>query len=128
MASYRALLATLIFVSAQSSVSAEALRFQCRFDMHSTIDGLEFDEQPFKFDIHFDEVSHDAFIKGNVGISPLEAVVGRDGISFVEKLGTGALHITTINQRGFAVHSRHPLFGGGILASQYYGECPTSRQ
>ena len=92
--------------------------------MHSSIDGLQFDEKPFSFEIHFDGVTHDAFLKGNNGISSLQAVVGESGLSFVETLPTGATHITTINQRSFAVHSRHPLFQGGILASQYYGECP----
>lgn len=121
----RTLLATVILILLQSSTSAETLKFECHFSFYSSIEGMKSDGQPFTFDIHFDSVSRDAFVQGSIGISPIEVNVGNAGISFIEKLGSGATNVTTINQRGFAVHSRHPLIGGGIVASQYYGECPT---
>jgi hypothetical protein len=68
-----------------------------------------------------------AFLIGNAGISPLVPVQGSLVVSFVELLGTGAIHSTTIAPNGRAVHSRHSFLsrdGGGEFAqSQYTGTC-----
>ncbi|WP_161849249.1 hypothetical protein [Bradyrhizobium sp. CCBAU 051011] len=71
-----------------------------------------------------DTVTRKAVIIGNAGMSDVEAVGGSQGITFQEKLGSGAVQTTTIAKDGSSVHSRHTLIGGKVTPSQYYGSCP----
>ena len=54
------------------------------------------------------------------------ALVATDsgGLQFIERFGSGALHITAIDINGNAVHSRHTVgFDGVLSGAQYYGKC-----
>jgi hypothetical protein len=60
---------------------------------------------------------------GNVAMGDVDVHVGSVAISFMEKIGTGAVQNTIISFTGDSVHSRHTLLAGQTVPSQYYGEC-----
>jgi hypothetical protein len=72
-----------------------------------------------------DNLTGKAVIIGNLGMSDVDIFSGSDGLTFQEKLRTGAIQTTTIARDGRSVHSRHTLFTleDGLTPSQYYGQC-----
>jgi hypothetical protein len=70
---------------------------------------------------------------GNMGMTPVEVVNGTYGVTFIEKLGTGAVQTTTVDKAGNTVHSRNTVMSDGldtselkepgVFPSQYYGKC-----
>lgn len=103
--------------------AAEAVEFSCNFTSYT-----EPDQGPrstsFVFDIVWDTVSNDAFIKGNGGVSPLSVYIGAEAVTFLEGLPSGTIQLTVILADGQAAHSRHTIIAANeIVPSQYYGTC-----
>jgi hypothetical protein len=96
---------------------AETLRWKCSYTSMATPRGLA--QEKFALDA----VTRKAVIIGNAGMSDIDAVGGNQGITFQEKLGSGAVQTTTIANDGSSVHSRHTIIGDGLTPSQYYGRC-----
>lgn len=111
-----------------SSAFAEVIEYECEFDKFSDPEhGLSNTE--FGFEIVWDSITQDAFIKGNMGVSPLRAYGGPEAITFLEALPSGGVHVTTIAIDGRAAHSRNTLINATFLdfaPSQYYGTCQWS--
>lgn len=102
--------------------SAEVLSFVCVFDRYCD-DSVECGSSNLELDFKLDTLSGDAFVQGNTGLSPVAAYVGERGVTFSEKLASGAIQSTTATFAGPAVHSRHSIIGGTLSPSQYFGSC-----
>jgi hypothetical protein len=71
-----------------------------------------------------DDIIGVAVMIGNAGTSDVVMHVGFLGVTFMEKLGSGAVQTTTINEGGGSVHSRHSMPDDKkMIPSQYYGHC-----
>lgn len=114
---------SLAFVmSVNSAAWAETLGWSCSYSTLATPTGLKKDN--FKLEFAMDTLTKRAVLIGNAGMADLDFYNGDQGITFQEKLGSGAIQTTTIShQDGKSVHSRHSMLGGVIVPSQYYGDC-----
>lgn len=101
---------------------AAVVSYHCSFPTYSDPSGLR-DQVGFGFEIQYDDISHNAFIVGNVGMSPATPIVGSDSSTFIEVTPTGAVMTTTIDNEGATVHSRHTVILGNLSPSQHYGNC-----
>ena len=114
----------LVFLSL--NVNAALFTFTCDFPNYVTEEDRG-TQSNFKVVFDLDTISKKSFMKGKNGISEVLNIPGAEGISFIEKLATGAVQTTTIvllpeSQLGNAVHSRHSLISG-LVPSQNYGVC-----
>ena len=78
-------------------------------------------QSPLRFEFLVDATGH-AFAVGRF-VAPIKVISGDSAITFLEVLKTGAVHTTTINKRGKAVHSRDTFIAGELVPSQNYGNC-----
>ena len=111
------------------NVNAALVTFTCDFPNYVT-DEDRGTQSNFKLVFEVDTISKKSYMKGNNGISDVLNISGAEGISFIEKLATGAVQTTTVvllpeSQLGNAVHSRHSLISG-LVPSQNYGFCQLS--
>ena len=118
----------LVFFSL--NVNAALVTFTCDFPNYVTEEDRG-TQNNFKAVFELDTISKKSYMKGNNGISEVLNIPGAEGISFIERLTTGAVQTTTIvllpeSQLGNAVHSRHSLISG-LVPSQNYGFCQLSR-
>lgn len=114
----------LVFLSL--NVNAALFTFTCDFPNYVTEEDRG-TQSNFKVVFELDTISKKSFMKGKNGISEVLNIPGAEGISFIEKLATGAVQTTTVvllpeSQLGNAVHSRHSLISG-LVPSQNYGFC-----
>ncbi len=101
---------------------AETLRWSCEFPVMATPKGVS--RESFKLEFALDSLTKRAVLIGNAGLSDVDVYNGDQGITFQEKLMSGAIQTTTISHaNGKSVHSRHSMLGGNIVPSQYYGDC-----
>ena len=100
---------------------AEAVRWKCDYTSMASPERVV----AVKFSLEFvaDAITKKAVIMGNNGMSDVAVVGGKQGITFQETLGSGAVQTTTIANNGSSVHSRHTMMGGDLVPSQYYGTC-----
>ena len=103
------------------SAHSETLRWNCSYSRMATPSGVS--GEKFALEFALDTVTRKAVIIGNAGMSDVDAVGGNQGITFQEKLGSGAVQTTTVAKDGSSVHSRHTMIGGKLTPSQYYGSC-----
>lgn len=101
---------------------AEVVTYHCTFPSYSDPSGL-WDQKGFGFDIMYDNVSQNAFMVGNLGMSPASTLVGGDSPTFLEITAMGNVMVTAIAQDGVAAHSRHTVIAGSLHPSQHYGTC-----
>jgi hypothetical protein len=80
----------------------------------------------FTLEFTHDNITNDAFLRGNNGVSPVFAIQGTEGITFLEPLQSGAVQMTVVAANGSSAHSRHTLIAGDLVPSQYYGTCEKS--
>ena len=107
-------------------VSASAVEFQCDYKQVASVDGLE---PAGKFALRFtlDTLTDDAFLVGNNGVADVVPVANHYGITFIERTSSGNIMTTTINTTdGESVHSRNSIIAGGLVPTQYYGNCEIS--
>ena len=116
------LLCTVILnLAGVNFAQAATSKLDCSFNMVcSPTHGCK--SETFSLQYIFDGNANTAIIVGNSGTSQVEYHAGFEGISFVEKLFSGAIMTTTIANNGDAVHSRHTMISG-LVPSQYFGEC-----
>ncbi|HDY95199.1 MAG TPA: hypothetical protein ENH63_03630 [Sulfitobacter litoralis] len=113
----------LMFI-APSFGYAEVGKFTCSFpNLHSFDEVRMLKSESFVLKFTFDTATGDAFLEGNVGITPVMLVKGDRGLTFLEHLLSGGVQTTTIALDGKAVHSRHTIIGSQLAPSQYYGSC-----
>lgn len=127
MNNQRVLLASMIWISAiscsPSLSSAASVTYACDFPRWSDNTGTHPSKQKFSMKFAYDTITKEAFMIGNGGVSNVVAVNGDEGITFLERLPTGAVQTTTIIMSGAAVHSRHSIMFDELTPSQYYGRC-----
>src|SRR2546426_631563 len=111
-----------ISLGLNSAAQAEALRWVCNYGTIATPTGLK--SENFKLEFALDTLTKRAVLIGNAGMADVDVYNGDQGITFQEKLGSGAIQTTTISHKnGQSVHSRHSILSGNFVPSQYYGEC-----
>ncbi len=98
------------------------LRYFCLFEKFASPDGIE-PAKDFTLEFLVETASGNAVMIGNNGFSEQVMVRGRDAITFLERLPTGAVQSTTIADNNQAVHSRHSVILSDLVPSQYYGSC-----
>jgi len=114
--------ATMLLLVLSSTVHAETLRWVCDYSTVASSKGVA--KEKFKLEFAVDSLTKRAVLIGNAGMSDVDVYNGDQGITFQEKLVTGAIQTTTISHKdGTSVHSRHSMLGGSLVPSQYYGEC-----
>ena len=119
---FQAALVALMLVP--SLAAAGAVEYTCTFPAYHSMLEIEISKADgFVLDFTFDTISNDAFMVGNLGVSPVTLVKGQEGITFLDVLPTGAVQMTTVTLDGSAVHSRHTIIFGELVPSQYYGSC-----
>ncbi|MEI4487140.1 hypothetical protein V8J36_13160 [Frigidibacter sp. MR17.14] len=102
---------------------AKVIDFECHF-VRTCSEANECGQTDFNLQFKYDTSTSKAFIIGNAGLSEVEAYGEGPGLSFLERLSSGAIQSTTINladQR--AVHSRHTIIAEQAAYSQFYGRC-----
>ena len=101
---------------------AEAL--VCKFPKYHSQDETRLQTASgFGMTFRYDQITREAFMEGNGGISRVVLQGGSDGLTFLEFLTSGAVQSTTVAKSGAAVHSRHTLMFGDLVPTQYYGTC-----
>lgn len=115
------LLRTFVFLLACSPAVAEVVTYICQFEYRIDEEGRN--EELFSLVFKIDTISHHAIMEGNVGLVDVDIYVGEDALSFVERIGSGAVQTTTITRDSAAVHSRNTLIFGKFVAAQHFGRC-----
>ena len=112
----------------QSAKPPGAIRIVCTFNQFASPQkGLKSLENPMTFEFIVHSNTGEAFIIGNLGLSPVKVLTGTKGITFIEQLDSGAVQSTTVSKSTWkAVHSRH-TFIFDLFPSQYYGACTARR-
>ena len=123
------LISVIALVCFSLNVNAALVTFTCDFPNYVS-DEDRGTQSNFKLVFEVDTISKKSYMKGNNGISEVLNIPGAEGISFIEKLATGAVQTTTVvllpeSQLGNAVHSRHSLISG-LVPRQNYGFCQLS--
>jgi hypothetical protein len=113
---------TLAFTT---TASAKVLTWACTYPKVSNANGVSGD-QDLKFTFTIDDVTGKATIAGNAGTSGVELFAGPHGITFLQRLPSGAIQMTSIDASGMSVHSRHSVVGHALVPSQSYGRCAGS--
>jgi hypothetical protein len=108
----------LLALASPSIAAAEVLTWQCTF---RTIDDEAAEPPPLTFRV--DTTTQRAIMEGNIGFVDVQMHVGPDAFSFTERLGSGAVHTTTVTCDGFALHSRNTVIAGEFVPSQSMGRC-----
>ena len=105
-----------------SPAPAKNFRWVCTYPVVANPEGVS--KQDFKLEFLVDDVAEKAVVVGNAGMSDVDLHTGSLGVTFMEKLGGGAVQSTTIANGGASVHSRHTVkLEGKFTASQSYGQC-----
>lgn len=103
-------------------VDAKALKYTC---LYSTMKSPTANSgKGMEFSFVLDELTGKAVIVGNAGMNDVEVYAGQDGVTFLERIPTGAVQTTTIDKFGSSVHSRNTIMEDGkLFPSQFYGTC-----
>ena len=117
----RQIVLMLMFLLIQSTMAtAKSYRFTCIFPLHVSqdTDGPSSDD-PLKFEFTVDATGHGFAVGENV--YPVEVITGSNGVTFLEKLMTGAVQspLFLMEETPFKAAARL----GSLVPSQYYGAC-----
>jgi hypothetical protein len=115
------LAAPLVVLAISSNAIAKSYRWQCVYSQYASPKGLA--KEHFTIEFAFDDITGKAVMIGSLGLADVEAHMGNNGITFLEKLVGGVVQTTTVAMSGKSVHSRHSILGAEIIPSQYYGQC-----
>jgi hypothetical protein len=117
---------------APTTANAGTITYECVYTESVSPEGRR-NEKDFHLKFIHDTISRETIMVGNMGMTPIEVVSGIYGVTFIEKLGTGAVQTTTVDKAGNTVHSRHTMMSDGldtsrlkepgVFPSQYYGKC-----
>lgn len=92
-----------------------AERYQCAF--------LQPGNDPLELEFVWEQGRGRGVVIGNNGFSDVLVWQGREIISFVEMVGTGAIQSTSVAPDGTALHSRHTYSSGRFINQQSLGLC-----
>jgi hypothetical protein len=105
-----------------SSAIAKNLRWNCVYSAYASPKGMA--KQEFKLEFIADDITGKAVMVGNAGMADVDLHSGSYGVTFMEKLGSGVVQVTTIANDGDSVHSRHTIGPDRkLFPSQTYGQC-----
>jgi len=114
---------TLIF-SPNICYAGDLVNFMtCRYTQYSDASGIKKVSGEFILDFLIDKEKSKFYMRGNQGIEEINGISSIDGINFIEITAVGNLMLTTIDNYGNSVHSRHTIISEKIVPSQYYGTC-----
>jgi hypothetical protein len=120
-----ALTALAFLAGVHEQAAARGWEFDCKYGRFAQdLEGPRATDFSMRF--NFDDITNKAGVVGNNGVSDVSVYRGRDAITFMELLDTGAVLTTTISLKtGGSIHSRHTLMSpdGVLLPSQYLGSC-----
>ena len=106
-----------------SGGSAGVIRFSCVYPFYSNEDSHKQRQADFQFEFILDERKRKDYFVGSVGVEELIYIPNSRGWNFLEVTGTGNILSTTITKQLDSVHSRNTVLTGGLVATQYYGDC-----
>jgi hypothetical protein len=108
----------LLLDSAQPRAQQAPIRFECEFHQAGSRNQL-------RLEFIYDRSAGRAFMVGNAGAIEVLPYTGRELISFVEMVPSGAVQTTSIDPAGRAVHSRHTYVPTPpeFIQSQMLGRC-----
>jgi hypothetical protein len=115
------LLATAWTVQSQSA-SAKMSTWTCLYSRIANANGAR-DGQSLELTFEIDDATGKASITSDAGTSNVGLIAGKDGLTFIQALSSGAIQATTIDTSGKSVHTRHTLLNGLLVPSQSYGSC-----
>ena len=105
-----------------STARAGSLHWQCSYSLVASLDGLQ--KEQFQLEFALDTSTRRAVLIVNAGLADVDFYNGDQGVTFQERLPTGAIQTTTITHKdGSSVHSRHSIVLGQLAPTQYYGKC-----
>ncbi|MBL8908827.1 MAG: hypothetical protein JNM20_19305 [Rhizobiales bacterium] len=104
------------------SCEAKALKWSCTYPATANPGGV-FKREPQELIFGIDETGEHATVTRAQGTHAVEVFAGTDGLTFIDRLKSGAVEVTTIDSAGKSVHSRHAILGGLLIPSQSYGTC-----
>ncbi len=118
-------MAVVLFGLATVPAIANTISFHCTFETFSDEKAArQKQDEALVLRYMVDSKSGKAYLIGNLGSSEVSLTIGSLGLTFVERLPTGAVQMTTTNKAtNKAVHSRHTLFEDELWPSQFYGSC-----
>jgi hypothetical protein len=133
----KTLVMTLGFLAvAAAAADAGTITYECVYAESVSPEGRR-SESNFNMKFIHDTISRQTVLVGNMGTSPIEIVSGAFGVTFIEKLVTGAVQTTTVDKAGNTVHSRNTMMSDGldkyglkepgVFPSQYYGKCSVTK-
>jgi hypothetical protein len=105
-----------------ATAQARVIRWNCTFPIVANPNGVARD-QDFQMLFALDDTTGKASLTGRNGVAEVAAIAGDRALTFLERLPSGAIQITTIDAGGHSVHSRHILAGESLVPSQSYGTC-----
>jgi len=114
-----------IFVVVPLSADAKSYRWKCSYNKMASPEGVKREER-FSLEFAFDDITGKAVMIGNIGVADVDIHMGNLGVTFMEKLGGGAVQTTTVTRGGESIHSRHSIIGSQVVPTQYYGTCAIS--
>ena len=119
----RILILVLFLLACLASTSrAGSLHWKCSYSLVASLDGLQ--KEQFQLEFALDTSTRRAVLIGNAGLADVDFYNGDQGVTFQERLPTGAIQTTTITHKdGSSVHSRHSIVLGQLAPTQYYGKC-----
>jgi hypothetical protein len=100
----------------------KVLKWVCTYTAVANPGGV-FRNQSLALTFSIDDAGKHAVMTGNRGTHNVELYAGTDALTFVDRLKTGAIQVTTIDSSGKSVHSQHTILGGLLIPSQSYGKC-----
>jgi hypothetical protein len=120
-----ALVCLVFFGGVHEQAAAKEWEFDCKYGRFAQdLEGPRATD--FRMRFNFDDITNKAVVVGNNGVSDVSVYRGRDAITFMELLDSGAVQTTTISLKtGRSIHSRHTITSpdGVPLPSQYLGSC-----
>lgn len=115
------LMAALLSVP-MASAEARAPQWTCVYPTVANPAGA-FKDHSLALTFNIDESGKLATVTGASGTHAVEVFAGTEGLTFIDRLKTGAIQVTTIDSSGKSVHSQHTLLNGLLVPSQSYGKC-----
>lgn len=105
------------------TATSQTYHWDCEFPTYASFDDGRWTTGSAT-DMNFQFVWNDgeALIIGNQGVGPVDFEIIADAFFFTEYT-IAAKHITVIVKNGSAVHSRHIVVNGKIIAYQWQGGC-----
>ena len=117
-----ALLLAAAWTAQPHSANAKMSTWTCLYPRIANANGTR-EGQTLELTFKIDDTTRKASVTSDAGTSNVELIAGKDGLTFIQALSSGAIQATTIDISGKSVHTRHTLLHGLLVPSQSYGNC-----